>query len=240
VTPQTIRRDLNELGDARLAARVHGGAMIASGVENVAYEARKLVAQPQKQLIGQAAANLIPNSSSIFINIGTTTEEVARALAGHRGLLVVTTNLHVAVELYRHPEIEVIVCGGAVRRSDGGVLGQSALQMIRQFRVDLAIIGTSAIDEDGSLLDFDIREAQISRAIIEHARRVILVADNSKFARTAPVLVAHISDIDIFVTDKVPSAAVTELCLRHGVELVETGGPVEPEVIEEGHLAGVP
>jgi DeoR family glycerol-3-phosphate regulon repressor len=233
VTPQTIRRDLNELGEARLVARVHGGAMIASGIENIAYDARKLVAQPQKRLIGEAAAQLIPNNSSLFINIGTTTEEVARALAGHSGLLVITTNLQVAIELYRHPEIDVVVCGGAVRRCDGGVLGQSASQMIRQFRADTAVIGTSAIDEDGSLLDFDLREAQISREIIEHARRVILVADNSKFSRSAPVLVAHISDIDVFITDRVPSPAVSELCTRHGVELVETGGPLEPEANDE-------
>jgi len=229
VTPQTIRRDLNDLGEARLIARVHGGAMIASGVENIAYDARKLVAQQQKRLIGEAAARLIPNNSSLFINIGTTTEEVARALANHSGLLVITNNLHVATELYRHAHIEVILCGGAVRHSDGGVLGQSTLQMIQQFRVDMAIIGTSAIDEDGSLLDFDIREVQVSREIIEHARRIVLVADSSKFARTAPVLVAHIRDIDIFVTDRAPSPVVSELCARHGVEIVETGGPLEPD-----------
>ncbi|MGP0060041.1 MAG: DeoR/GlpR family DNA-binding transcription regulator [Beijerinckiaceae bacterium] len=233
VTPQTIRRDLNELGEARLVARVHGGAMIASGIENIAYDARKLVAQLQKRLIGEAAARLIPNNSSLFINIGTTTEEVARALANHSGLLVITNNLHVAAELYRQPHIEVIICGGAVRRSDGGVLGQSTLQMIQQFRVDIAIIGTSAIDEDGSLLDFDIREAQVSRQIIEQARRIILVADSSKFARTAPVLVAHISDIDMFITDRLPSPAVSDLCAKHGVEVVETGGPVEPDANEE-------
>jgi DeoR family transcriptional regulator, glycerol-3-phosphate regulon repressor len=232
VTPQTIRRDLNELGDAHLVARVHGGAMIASGVQNIAYDARKLVAQPQKRLIGEAAARLIPDHSSLFINIGTTTEEVARALADHSGLLVITNNLHVAAELYHHPHIEVVVCGGTVRRSDGGVLGQSTLEMIRQFRVDMAIIGTSAIDEDGSLLDFDIREVQVSRQIIEHARRVVLVADSSKFARTAPVHVAHIRDIDILVSDRV-SAPAAELCGRYGVELVQTGEPAESEVSEE-------
>ena len=233
VTPQTIRRDLNELGEARLVARVHGGAMIASGVENIAYDARKLVAQQQKRLIGEAAARLIANNSSLFINIGTTTEEVARSLTNHNGLLVITNNLHVAVELYRQPAIEVFVCGGAVRHSDGGLLGQSTLQMIQQFRVDTAIIGTSAIDEDGSLLDFDIREVQVSRQIIEHARRVVLVADSSKFARSAPVLVAHISDIDILVTDRVPSPAVFELCARHGVEVIEAGGPVEPDATDD-------
>jgi DeoR family transcriptional regulator, glycerol-3-phosphate regulon repressor len=229
VTPQTVRRDLNELGEARLVTRVHGGAMIASGVENVAYDARKLVAQTQKRLIGEAAARLIGDNSSLFINIGTTTEEVARALASHNGLLVITNNLHVAVELYRHPHIDVIVCGGAVRRSDGAVLGQSTLEMIRQFRVDVAIIGISAIDEDGSLLDFDIREVQVTQQIIEHARRVVLVADSSKFARTAPVHAAHISHIDVFITDRAPPPSISELCARHGVDLVETGGPEEAE-----------
>jgi DeoR family glycerol-3-phosphate regulon repressor len=134
VTPQTIRRDLNELCDQRRITRIHGGAMIASGVENLAYEARKLVAGAQKRLIGEAAARLIANDSSLFINIGTTTEEVARALAGHTGLLVITNNLHVANELHRHPAVEVIIAGGVMRRTDGGIVGAATIDMIRQFR----------------------------------------------------------------------------------------------------------
>ena len=227
VTPQTIRRDLNDLSEAKLVVRVHGGAMVASGVTNLSYEARKMIAGPQKKLIGEAAARLIPDHSSAFINIGTTTEEVARALVGHAGLLVITNNLHVATELYRDPAIEVFLLGGSVRQSDGGVLGAQAVSQITQFRVDLAIIGTSAIDADGTLLDFDIREVQAARAIIENARRVVLVSDGSKFARTAPVRVAHLSEVDIFVTDRLPSPAVAELCSLHAVEVIETGDPVE-------------
>ena len=90
VTPQTIRKDLNDLCEQRLLTRVHGGAIIASGVENVAYEARRLIAAEEKRAIGAAAAALIPNDSSLFINIGTTTEEVARALGAHEDLLVIT------------------------------------------------------------------------------------------------------------------------------------------------------
>ena len=82
VTVQTIRRDLNELSEARRVVRVHGGAIVASGVENLAYEARQHVAQPHKRLIGEAAARHIPDNASLFINIGTTTEEVAKALVG--------------------------------------------------------------------------------------------------------------------------------------------------------------
>ncbi len=229
VTPQTIRRDLNELCDSRVLTRVHGGAMVASGVANLAYEARKLVSQPHKRLIGEAAARLVADRSSLFINIGTTTEEVARALTAHSGLLVITNNLHVAAELHRHPSIEVIVAGGNVRRADGGIIGAVAVEQIRQFRVDTAIIGTSAIDPDGTLLDFDIREVQVSRAIIENARHVVLVADSSKFARSAPVRIAHLADVDVLVTDRLPSAEIAGVCREHGVTVVEAGGPMEGE-----------
>ena len=228
VTPQTIRRDLNDLSEAGMVVRVHGGAMVASGVVNLAYEARKLIAGPHKRLIGEAAARLVPNHSSVFLTIGTTTEEVARALNNHAGLLVITNNLQVAGELYRNGAIEVVVTGGSVRRGDGGIVGAQSEALIAQFRVDLAVIGTSAVDSDGTLLDFDVREVQAQRAIIEHARRVVLVADSSKFARSAPVRVAHLDDVDILVTDRLP-AATAELCRQHGVEVVEAGGPLENE-----------
>jgi DeoR family glycerol-3-phosphate regulon repressor len=227
VSPQTIRRDLNEMSEARVITRVHGGAIVASSVENLAYDARKLVAQQHKRLIGAAAARLIPDHSSLFINIGTTTEEVARALAARSGLMVITNNLNVATELYRNRSIDVIITGGSVRSTDGGIVGATTVDLIRQFRVDTAVIGISAIDEDGTLLDFDIREVHVSRAIIENARRVILVTDSSKFARSAPARIGTLADIDILVTDHLPSPAIAALCQTHDVEVVETGGPPE-------------
>ena len=229
VSPQTIRRDLNEMSEARVITRVHGGAIVASSVQNLACDARKLVAQQHKRLIGEAAARLIPDNSSLFINIGTAAEDVARALAGRSGLMVITNNLNVATELYRNRSIDVIITGGSVRPADGGIVGAAAVDLIRQFRVDTAVIGISAIDEDGTLLDFDIREVHVSRAIIENARRVILVADSSKFACSAPARIGTLADIDILVTDHVPSPAIMALCRVHEVEVVETGGPGESD-----------
>src|ERR1700685_3246977 len=132
VSAQTIRKDLNDLCDHHVLTRIHGGAIIASGVENLAYEARRFVAAEEKKAIGVAAAALIPNGCSLFLHIGTTTEEVASALTGHEDLLVITNNLNVAMLLYRHPRIEVIVAGGAVRRGDGGVIGSAAIRLIGQ------------------------------------------------------------------------------------------------------------
>ena len=232
VTLQTIRRDLNELSEAKALVRVHGGAMIASGVANLAYEARQLVAHQSKRRIGEAAARLVPDNASLLINIGTTTEEVAKALSGHSGLLVITNNLHVAAELYRNAALQVIVTGGTVRQGDGGIVGAVTVAQIEKFRVDLAIIGTSAIDADGTLLDFDVHEVEISRAIVEHARRVVLVADSSKFLRSAPVKIANFSEIDTFVTDRLPSEEIADMCRRYNVEVIEVGDGGESETGE--------
>src|SRR5690242_2656906 len=90
VTPQTIRKDLNDLCDRRLLSRIDVGAVVAWGIEKLAYEARRFIAAEEKRAIGKAAAALIPNQSSLFINIGTTTEEVAANLTGHEELLVIT------------------------------------------------------------------------------------------------------------------------------------------------------
>ena len=85
------------------------------------------------------------------------------------------------------------------------------------------MIGVSAIDEDGTLLDFDYREVRVARAIIENARRVILVADKLKLERSAPIRVGHLRELDYFVTDALPSGALREMCASHRVALVEAG-----------------
>ena len=219
VTPQTIRKDLNQLCEQGLLQRYHGGAMLPSGVANLAYEARRQLATEGKRRIGLRAAQLIPNDCSLLINIGTTTEQVATALRSHTGLMVITNNINVVNILQGHAGIEVIVAGGMVRHADGGIVGEAAVDFIRQFKVDYAIIGTSAIDEDGTLLDYDYREVKVSRKIVESSRRAILVADSSKYGRSAPVRIGHISEINHFVTDAAPPPALRRICEEHGVVL---------------------
>jgi DeoR family transcriptional regulator, glycerol-3-phosphate regulon repressor len=217
VTRQTIRRDLTELCDARVLARVHGGAMLASGVANMGYETRSALAGPQKEEIARLCAEDIPDNCSMFINIGTTTEAVARHLSGRRDLLVITNNLNVANTLSRNPDCEVIVAGGVLRRSDNGLVGEATVDFIRQFKVDFAIVGASAIDDDGALLDYDFREVRVAQAIIANARRVYLVADATKFTRTAPVRIANLAELDALFTDAPPPEPISALCREHGV-----------------------
>ncbi len=218
VTPQTIRRDINQLAEQNLLRRYHGGAAWDSSIENTAYNTRADQMRDEKQRIADAIAAHIPDNASLFINIGTTTEAIARALLGHRNLKVITNNLHVASILAGKDDFEVLIAGGTVR-GDGGVVGQAAVDFIEQFRVDFAVVGISGIDEDGSLLDFDYQEVRVSRAIIDNARQVFLAADSSKFGRNAVVRLGPISLVSRVFTDCPPPAAVARLMQQHKVQL---------------------
>ncbi|MGI9317209.1 MAG: DeoR/GlpR family DNA-binding transcription regulator [bacterium] len=229
VTPQTIRRDLNVLCNLRLLLRIHGGAVAPGGVAeseqlvNLDYQTRSLLGAEAKDEIGKLAAAIVPNDASLFINIGTTTERVAEHLVDHLGLLVITNNINIANTLRRCRPIKVMTAGGLVRYEDGGIVGDATEEFVNQFKVDYAIIGCSAIEPDGTLLDFDVREVKVTRAIIHNARSVILVSDHLKFARKAPVRLGSISQVNYFVTDKPPALNFMEVCHHSGVEVLTAG-----------------
>ncbi len=203
VTPQTIRRDINTLCDQGLLTRYHGGAGVPpSSIENIAYSARQTLNPEGKQRIAELVARHIPHHASLFINIGTTTEEVAKALRHHDALRVITNNLNVAGILCDNPSIEVIMAGGTVRHRDHGVTGEATVDFIHQFKVDYGIIGISGIESDGTLLDFDYHEVRVSQAMLRQSRKVFLVADHSKFNRNALVKLGDLKQIHALFTDR--------------------------------------
>lgn len=194
-------------------------------MENLAYTARKALQAREKQHIAAQVARFIPDDASLFINLGTTNEEVARALLQHRGLRVITNNLNVAVMLSANPSFEVIVAGGVVRGRDQGVTGEATVELIRQFKVDFGVIGISGIDLDGTLLDFDYQEVRVAQAIIEHSRQVLLAADHSKFGRNAMVRLGAIAQVHDWFTDRPPPQELAAVLAEAGtrVHLDEPG-----------------
>lgn len=220
VTLQTIRRDLSDLADAGRLERVHGGAVLPSGTTNIGYEERRALNTDAKSAIARACAKRIPGDMSIFLNIGTSTEAVARELLHHEHLMVVTNNMNVANILVANPSCEVVVTGGHLRRADGGLIGNLATETIRKFKFDLAVIGCSAMDDDGDILDFDIQEVSVSQSILAQSRRTFLVADHSKFKRSAPARIASLADVDAFFTDQPLSADLAASCEAWGTEVV--------------------
>lgn len=225
VTQQTIRSDINNFCDQELLTRAHGGAFY-SKAHNFAYKSRKSLASDEKKEIADAVAAIIPDNSSIVLgNIystksGTTTELVAESLYLHQGLKVITNDINIVNIFVQFNNAEIWLAGGKVRNLDSAVIGINTADFIKQFKVDYAVVGVSAIDNDGALMDFDYEEVQVSKAIFNHCRKLILVADNFKFDSTAPMLIGNISEVDILVTNTQPPIEIIDLCNSNNIEIV--------------------
>ncbi len=219
VSAQTIRRDINDLCDRALLQRFHGGAGLMSSVENIAYASRQVMSFEEKARIAQLIAADIPDNASVFIDIGTTSEEVAKALRDHRGLRVITNNFNAAAILSGTPSREVLITGGLIRPTDFGIVGEAAEDFIGQFKVDFGIITVSSIDKDGTLLDYDYREVRAAQRIIQNSRRVVLAVDHTKFARSAMVRVGDLSCVHDLYTDREPPEQIVRIVEQLGVQL---------------------
>lgn len=218
VTAQTIRRDLSDLAQSGAIERVHGGAVLRGGGVNLAYTQRRALAADAKAAIASACAADIPENTAVFLNIGTTTEALARALHGHAGMRVFTNNTNIAAELGH--SAEVVLTGGELRASDGGLVGPLAVRGVQQFRYDLAVIGCSAIEHDGDLMDFDLAEVAVSQAVMACARQIWLVADAGKMHRAAPARIGSLSQVARLYTDAPLAPELAALCRQWGTRVI--------------------
>jgi DeoR family glycerol-3-phosphate regulon repressor len=221
VTPQTIRRDINQLCESGLLRRRYGGVSLPSSVDNLSFTSRQVLNQFAKQSMARKVASMIPDNSSVYLGIGTTLEFVARELSQHRGLKVLTNNLNIASLLCNCPNIDVIVSGGQLRHNDHDVVGQETTRFFAEYCADYGLIGTGSLDPQRGLMDFDMREAQISRAILDNSRHRVLVADASKWERKALAKVAPFTSVDWFVTDQLPDTV--SQWRPESLKLFETG-----------------
>lgn len=225
VTPQTIRRDINQLCESGLLRRRYGGVSLPSSVSNLSFTSRQVLNQFAKQSMARKVAAMIPDNSSVFLGIGTTLEFVARELSQHQGLKVLTNNLNIASLLCNCPNIDVIVSGGQLRHNDHDVVGQETTRFFSDYYADYGLIGTGSLDLERGLMDFEMREAQISRAILDNSRHRVLVADASKWERQALARVAPFTALDWFVTDQLPEGRSD--WRPTALTVFETGNPAD-------------
>ena len=223
VTPQTIRRDINILCELDLIERFHGGAGRIGNAYNQPYQDRVEAGMEGKRKIAKLVAKRIPDGASLFLNIGTTTEALAAELVGRKDLRIVTNNINIANMMRETEGSDVMIAGGSVRQSDGGIVGEATTEFLKQFRLDIGVIGISGIDEDGSLLDFDYQEIRSAQAIIENSRQVFLVADFAKFGRRAMIRLGDYADIDHLFTDQKPPEAFLAAIAAADMELHVAG-----------------
>lgn len=204
ITEQSIRRIINPMCEAGSLRRVHGGVDRPVGNSNATFHTRSQKNLPQKVRIGQAIAERIPDGSSVFIGLGTTTVEVARFLKD-KPVTIITNNLAAASSLLGGESVEVWMTPGKMRNFDGDVCGSDTLEYINSFNVDYAVVSAGGVTREGDLVDFYIEEANVTRAMLANARVKFLAIDASKWGKDALKKVTDLSEITTLFCDELPS-----------------------------------
>ncbi|GAB3586856.1 DeoR/GlpR family DNA-binding transcription regulator [Calidifontibacter terrae] len=213
VTTETVRRDLSELERKGFVRRVHGGAIAADRLEpetTLATRVGRLSAQ--KKRIAARALDLIEDGTTLLLDSGSTTVAIAELIVPGRALTVVTNSVQVGALLSGRDELDLFVVGGRVRARTGATVGDWAAAALRGLTVDLAFVGTNGISPRRGLTTPDQAEATVKRAMVEAARRVVVVSDSSKFGTDHFQSFATYDEIDGVVTDDgVDDSAVADL-----------------------------
>ena len=218
VTPQTIRRDINQLCEENVLRRHHGGATLSDTQDADVLLNQKNKRQTEKAHIADLIAAQIPDGASLFMSIGSTIEAVAMALIKNcNNLRIITNNIHVAAIVSGRTDYTVIITSGVVRPVDGGVTGVATVDFINQFKADYAVLSAASVEADGSLLDFDFKEVSVMQAMMQNARTRYLALDHSKIGHSASVRMGNMTEFDVVFADEEPSEAMKKQLLDAGV-----------------------
>ena len=210
VSEMTIRRDLDALQKDGLIERVHGGAVLAQyGTEEPGFEKKVLREQGEKAAIAERAAALVKPGSAVALSAGTTTCALASRLSSCEGLTVVTNSMNVWNELQHAGSggpgaraTTVILTGGEFRTPSDALVGPTADASIRSLYFDLLFLGVHGLDPVAGLTTPNISEAETNRTFISRCRRLVVVADHTKWRTTALCTMADLSDVDTLITDE--------------------------------------
>lgn len=219
VSGETVRRDIRALVDAGAAVRVHGAVGLAGQIGEAPFDRRMRENAGAKRAIARAVAEGIADGESLMLDTGTTTSFLARELLGHRRLTVVTNSSDIARTLATVNGNRVFMAGGELRGDSGAALGASALEFIRPFAVQHAIISAGAIDSDG-VVDFDLQEAEFARAVLACGARRVVISDAAKFGRRGFIRVAGFDRVDLMVTEAAPPADIAAALDQAGARLL--------------------
>lgn len=222
VSRETIRRDITRLDAENKLRKTHGGALSVNSVEP-AFAERMGVNVEGKRAIGRAAAELVPDGASLIIDSGTTTLCLAEALGARRRLTVYTNDVHVASRLAGRNDNRVFMLGGEFQGSEGATTGRDATAMLGNYFADFAFVGASALSNHPWLMDYTREAAELRALMLAQAKTPVLLADHTKFSRTAPVRVANLERVAYVVTDVKPAAPLAKALKAIPAELLVSG-----------------
>lgn len=220
VTNETIRRNIRTLEDRNFVRKVHGGVHLVEDIQEPSLENRFGKDVDAKEKLAKAAADIISNGDSVFLDIGSTTAYVALALQSHSDLFIVTNSVFVANALAARNNNKVFMAGGELRAHDGGAFGQEAQDLIQRLNVRFAVLSVGAVNADQGFMLHDLQEANLARIAVKNAQVRIVVADGEKLGKRAPVALGKTSEIDLLLTDTQPATDLSEMLKQNEIELV--------------------
>ncbi len=229
VSDMTVRRDLELLHNRGLVEKVHGGATALPGSAQYepGFTAKSALQQPEKEAIAEAGARLVEPGTAIGISAGTTTHVLARYLIDVPGLTIVTNSVPVANVLYRAGrQDQTIILTGGVRTPSDALVGPFAVAALRTIHVDLVFIGVHGMDPHSGFTTPNLLEAETDRALIEAGRRLVVLADHTKWGLIGISSMARLDQADILITDSGLDPAAREILASQARELLV----VEPAV----------
>jgi DeoR/GlpR family transcriptional regulator of sugar metabolism len=232
VTAATIRRDLAALEQEGLLVRSHGGAVSKSSSTNFqpSYEALGRTNHEEKQLIAQAAAKLILDGDTVFLEGSTSVYELALLLLQRNRLTVVTNSPLIVCQLQRAANINVMCTGGDLQRDIFYLSGLWAQRSLNEIRVDKAVLGVSAIDPAYGISTASQAEASIKKLIVKVARERIGLADHSKFGNQGFAYVGPSTDINTLITDSSTEERHIYALRDSGVQVIVAGETATPDI----------
>jgi len=228
VSDMTIRRDLDALARRGLVKKVHGGATLprTGSTDEPGFQVKSSQERPAKEAIARHAAELVTPGSAVAVTAGTTTHALARQLTRVPDLTVVTNSLPVAevFDVGGRPDQTVVLSGG-VRTPSDALVGPVAVRAIRSLHVDWAFMGVHGIDPEAGFTSPNLLEAETNRAVLAAARRLVVLADHTKWGVVGLSTIAPLDEASVLITDtSLEPEACEALAARVG-ELVV----VEPE-----------
>src|SRR5580658_1574680 len=227
VSLATVRRDMDDLAKQQLVTRTRGGVIAGNVSYDLPLRYKTARHAAEKQRIGRAAAALISPGATVALNGGTTTSEVARALAtrpdlqnGDAAITVVTNAMNIANELAVRQHIKIVVTGGVARTQSYELIGPFATLMLEQLALDWAILGVDALDPVAGATAHHEGEASINHLMATRAAQVMIVADASKLGQRAFARVCAVAEIDVIVTDQDAEPAALAAFAERGIRVI--------------------
>ena len=220
VSDETVRRDLKDLESQGLLRRYHGGAMSVGQIRDEPIRQRAQKSAKEKITIAQKAVELISDRTSIFLDTGSTTEALAKQLGRFSDLKLYTNSLNVAHAAREHFGVSVFVTPGQLRKVELDLVGYDTVDYIRNYLFDIVFMGIAGVDAERGFMDFEEDEARIRQALMKSARSKVVLADSSKFGKTANICTAKFETIDRLVTDSKPKADFKSTFDRSGMEVI--------------------